>query len=157
MALREILASFGFEVDSSKLEQANKSVDTAKEGMGNLGKVLAGGIIYAGLKSFVNDLRETGTELRTTSLKLGMNAQDWQRWSYVAGGASEALATGIKFLQKNAVEAAEKGGEAGAAFKKLGVDVKDSTGHVKDTATLLQGPASRSPTSRTRPSVPRRP
>jgi hypothetical protein len=137
-ALREILARFGFEVDSAKLEQANAKVDETKDKMGNLGKLIAGGIIYSGLKSFVNELRDTGSELRNTSMKLGLNTQEWQRWSYVAGGASEELATGIRFLQKNAVEAAEKGGEAGQVFGKLGVQVKDVSGHVRDTGALLR-------------------
>ncbi len=156
-ALREILAKFGFEVDSSKLEQANAQVDKTKEKIGTLGTVIAGGLIYHGIKSFIDGMRETAHELHATSVKLGISVEDWQKWKFaaeLAGVSGEELATGFKFLAKNLEEAATKGKDQAALFKKLGVTIKDSSGEVRSGTEVMEETglaiaAMKNPTERT--------
>lgn len=140
-ALREILAKFGFEVDSSKLDKAKKDTDSLVKTFKKVASVFAGAAIVSGVKAFVNEMVDAATQIQRTSQQLGLGAHELQRWQTAADMAGvdvESLATGIKFLQKNASEAAEKGGDAAAVFKKLGVTVKDASGNVRPTGELLR-------------------
>jgi len=56
-----------------------------------------------------------------------------------AGGSSlEASQMGLASFVKKAADAATKGGEAADAFKRLGVDVADSTGHLRSSDDVLR-------------------
>lgn len=140
MALSEILAKFGFQIDSSKLDAAKAKTDSYTEGLKALAGLVAGSAILGGLKSMVGELSDSASELRRTSQTLGIGIDDLQRWNAAAryaGVSSEELAIGFKFLEKNTGEAVSKGGEAAAAFKTLGVELKDASGKVKDPSRLM--------------------
>jgi len=139
-ALREILAKFGFDVDTSKLDAAKTKTDGVVGGLKALAATIAGTALINGIRGFVSDLAEQAEQLRLTSQQLGISTEDLQRWqgaAKLAGVSNEGLSTGFKFLQKNAAEAATAGGDAAAEFKKLGVNIKDSNGQIKPTSQLM--------------------
>lgn len=140
MALREILAKFGFEVDSSKLDKAKNDTNQFTDKLKQLGGVALGATLIGKFKDFVSEMRESASGIKRLSNQMGISVQDAQRWTTAAdlvGVSAESLANGVKFLQKNAVEAAEKGGDAAAVFKALGVEVKDAAGNMKPTSQIL--------------------
>lgn len=141
MALREILAKFGFEVDSSKLDKAKKGTDAVAEGVKALVGLLVAKQLIGGIKSFVSEMQDMNSQLGNTSEALGISYDDLQRWTFAAKFAdvsAEQLATSLKFLQKNVAEAAEKGGESAKVFKDLGVDIKDASGQIRPTSELMR-------------------
>jgi hypothetical protein len=140
-ALREILAKFGFEVDTKKLDAAKEKTDGFAGQVRNMAGVLLGAQLIGAVRGFVGELIDVGSQLNDTSAQLGISTGDLQRWQFVAGAAgvdAGTLAQSFKFLQKNAVDAAGGGKETGEAFKALGVNVKDANGNVKDTSPLMR-------------------
>ena len=162
MALREILAKFGFDVDDKKLLSAKKGVDGLAENVKNLAEKVLGGSASAVFKEWTGDVKDSAAEFRGLAKMTGTSAQEMQRWTTAAklGGSSvEALAAGFRVLQKTAAAAAEgstdaAGGmvdvgdgaieavlgskQAAEAFKSLDVSVKDAQGQMK-SATQLMG------------------
>ena len=162
MALREILAKFGYETDDSKLVAASKQVDGFATRLNTLAEKVLGGTVQDAFKEWVSDVKESVGEFRGLAKMTGTSNEEMQRWTTAAklgGSSTEALAAGFRVLQKNAAAAADGlGGSAegmvdtadGAleavlgskaaseAFKALGVDVKDSSGEMK-SATQLMG------------------
>ena len=82
-------------------------------------------------KKFVSAAKataETGDTIDKQSQKVGFSKKSWQEWNYVltlAGSSMESATMGIKTMT-NQVDKAKKGNkEAVAAFKSLGISVKD--------------------------------
>ena len=161
MALREILAKFGFEIDSHKLDEGKKGLEGYATSVKNLANKLAGGDIGQAVKDMVDDLKEQASTFRATSNQLGINAQELQKWqtgAKMAGVESNQLNAAFRLLQKNAagaahdandatqamvdngdgsLEAALSGKAAAETFKALGVEVKDAQGNMVDTVHLM--------------------
>lgn len=141
MALREVLARFTFQVDDSRLKSAAKQTDGLVDKMRDFVGVVAGSAFVLGIKNAVVDFVKMGDELNDTSKILGVSTDELQRWRVAAGfsGVSaDNLTAGLRALSRNAFAAAEGGGEAGATFKKLGLEVKNADGTLKDTTVLLR-------------------
>lgn len=142
MALREILAKFGFEVgDTSKLDDAKKKTDGLASGFKSLLGILAAKALIDSVQGFVSGMRDANTEIKRTAIQLGLSYDEMQRWQFAAnmsGVEAEQLATGIKFLQKNLVEGAKGTGEQAEVFKKLGITIKDANGEIRPTGDLLR-------------------
>lgn len=61
------------------------------------------------------------------------------RFAAAAGGGSiEKLGTGLKSFTKRAGDAATKGGEAEIAFTRIGVEVNDAAGEIRDMDAILR-------------------
>lgn len=130
MALKEILAKFGFEIDDKPLKKADKDVDSFAK---KVVTAFAAAEIVNGIKGFVLGMMQMEGQITDTAEALGIGRGAFQEWSYIAsrGGASaEDMATSFKILQKNAVD-------GGAAFKKLGVDVKGADGQIRPVEALM--------------------
>lgn len=141
MALREILARFGIQVDDRKLKKADKSIDNTIGKLGNLGIAIGAGAIVKGFATMVTRVVDAGDALDKTSDRLGVSTQALQRWKVAADGAGitgQEFDIALKSLQKNATNA-EKG-EKGLkkAFDDLGVTLVDSKGKMKDGLTLMR-------------------
>lgn len=167
VALRELLASFGFEVDSSALKTADAAVkkmavsmrglvSSAKEtgerttkglGMQDLVKAVQGfGAAWAAnalvqrVAGFARELEHVGSELQDTSAQLGVSTVALQQWRYIAGqsGASaQAVSNGLAYLQRNAVAAANGGKAQAAVFQRLGVSIRDASGNIRPASDLM--------------------
>lgn len=139
MALRELLARFGFEVDTKPLEKADKAVDKTVDAFSGLGSAIAGAALVGGIYHFTQGLIELGSELDDQSNRLGISSDELQAWRFAAGQAgatAEEMGAAVKILTKNLAEAAD-GGAGAAEFQKLGIKVKDSQGKVKDATSVI--------------------
>lgn len=138
--LRELLVKLGFEVEGKGLENANAKTNDWLKSVKGLATFVGGSYVKSKIDDFIGGLKETAAELKAGSIRSGMSIQEWQRWSTAAnfaGVSAEALGTGIKFLQKNAVEAKDSGGEAAKEFAKLHVQFKDANGQVRSSSELF--------------------
>lgn len=127
MALRELLASFGVEVDDKQL----RSFDTL------LSKVTTGLTVFASafaikeIGSFVGAQIEAGFQLHRTAQMLGTSTDDLQAWRHsanMAGESTEKFDRAMRFLLKNQGKA-EIGLKAGVdEFHRFGVNAKDADG-----------------------------
>src|SRR6266496_4175466 len=92
MALREVLARFGFDFDKSKLDQVDKHVEKTKghiehathEGHGLLG-LFAGHFVFHALENFVEGIANTAVGLKHLSDQTGLTTDNIQLFEYGAG------------------------------------------------------------------------
>lgn len=143
MALRELFAYFGIDVDTKKLEKADKQVDGFWDKLQKLGPALAGGALGAATFAFAEHISEIGSAIEDNSKKLGISTDAYQEFGYAAkatGASVEDFAGSVLVLQDKIAAAASGNEEAGKAFAALGVKVKDANGHIRDSeAVWLDG------------------
>lgn len=139
-ALRQIIASFGVDFDTKSLARGDSAVSGMIGKLKTFGTAVAGAFAIKEVLGFTMGLAEQAVELQHHAEALGISAQSLQQWDFAAslsGVSAEELQIGLQKLQRSAVGAGGKGGELGAVFKKLGVDVKGSSGHFKNADELL--------------------
>ncbi len=141
MALREILARFGIQVDAKQLAVANTGIIGAIGSLKAFGAVIAGAAIVRGIKNFVTEIVDAGDNLGKASTQLGLSSNELQRWRFaadLAGVEGKAFDQSLRILQKNAFMAADNPtGEAAKGFKELGIEVKDASGELKPANVLM--------------------
>jgi hypothetical protein len=133
-ALRSIVAFFGFDIDSKKLDDMDKKIEHATGKLEAFGTALAGGVFVRGVVQMIEGTIEIASALEDTSERLGVGVEDLQRFQYAAslvGVSAEEAGTALGFLNKNMGKAL--GGDAGAsqAFAGLHVALKDAAGDVR--------------------------
>lgn len=129
--------------------------DGAKEALNALGDVnaetalLAGGTAAAAagiaeivkqLISLTTDRAAAATELANIAETINMDVEATQQWDYVLKtvGSSIGEAQGdLSAFQERIMDAATGTGEAAEMFAKLGVNVVDQTGALRDTESVL--------------------
>ena len=141
-ALRELLASFGVQVDTKPLDAANVKVDSLASSLSGLAGKLAGVFAVRAIAGFVGDTIESTAKLNDMSQQLGISTQDLQRFQYAAGlkGAEDG-AKSLGLFQKNIGAASTGNAEAAETFRALGVNVRDANGQIVPTLDLLNGVA----------------
>lgn len=108
-------------------------------------KVAAAGLL-AGLSAgafagWIKGAIDASDSLNDLSERTGIATDKLSAYQYAAKFAdlsNEGLQTGLKGLAKNMLEAATSGGESGAVFKALGVQVKDSSGQMRSADGVLE-------------------
>lgn len=153
MALREILASFGVQVDTSKLAEAHAKLEAAKGSAGNFGKALsllagvakaaaATGIALA-VKATVGWFVAQGQAadaMGEAAAKAQMSARQFQIWSSVAqdaGGSVEAITQATRVLSKNLFDSAGGSKQSAETLKALGIAAKSADGSFRDTSEVF--------------------
>lgn len=134
MALREILAKFGFDIDDSKLKKANTQTDSLVDKLNGVVKIVTGGLFVAKTREWINEIGEQGDALAKGAVKLGVNAhalQQWQVAADMAGVSAGGIELAMKFLQKNAVAGAKE-------FAELGIAITDASGKTKGADVLMR-------------------
>src|ERR1700679_1530372 len=104
MALREILASFGFSVDDSGLQKANVSIDGIVSKLGNLKGLVTGAIFgagFAGIKDQFDELAPKSGEIGKAAIKSGVGFEDFQAIQYTTGLGAEQLSGLFRKMQQN--------------------------------------------------------
>ncbi len=111
----------------------------------NAGAVKAAQAVF----SLAQDSAEAGKEVLVMAERTGLSTKAYQEWDYIAqkaGTSMDTLQGGITDLAEKMDDAAKGEGEAAEIFKRLGVNVTDSTGKLKsqervfeETITALQG------------------
>ena len=123
-----------------EMERKGKAAAKSAGGLGEaVSGLFAGGTLLA-MGAFVKGQINVASALDDTSKRLGVTVEDLQRLTYAAeqsGASADAAANGLKFLQKNASEAASGSGAAADAFRSLGVSVKDANGNIRPTTDIM--------------------
>lgn len=118
----EFAAMLGLEPDEKSFEHGEKLLEGIKKGLEVLGVIEA----VHEVREFIGSTVELGASLVDTSQKVGIGVESLQFFGYVAtknGSSAEGFSDAVKHLSKNIDEARQKGGETGAAFTRLGIDV----------------------------------
>lgn len=137
-ALREIIASFGFEVDEKALEVVESHLEGVTESLGKVAAAFGGAAIIHAVASFTREQIEAGLQSQMMSKRLGVSVDALETLGLAAEGVSfDAMTTGIRFLNKNLGNAAEDGGEAQKTFAALGITIKDAAGNIRPTVELF--------------------
>lgn len=92
------------------------------------------------LTGMVTATADAGDQFHELSQRTGISVEALSGLKYAAelsGASIEGVATGLKFLGKNMAEAKSGTGEVSAAFKSIGVNVKDATGQLRPTNDVL--------------------
>ncbi len=146
MIVRELVTRLGFKLDDKDLSESEKRfsslVGNLKNGVGLLAKgaaiaAAAVAAVGAGVFAVVKSTADAGDEALKTAQKIGVPVESFQRLAYAAKLADvsqEELATGLKFLSKNLIDATEGGKETTQAFKELGIEPKK---YLNDTEGLF--------------------
>lgn len=96
--------------------------------------------IEKALISLTTDRAAAATELANIAETINMDVEATQQWDYVLKtvGSSISEAQGdLSAFQEKIMEAKEGTGEAAEMFEKLGVNVTDQTGALRDTESVL--------------------
>lgn len=139
MALREILAAFGFEVDDSALKKGNEAANAFQNTIKGLGRAIGGGALVSAFKDMVMGSLDAAGHLNDLSERLGISTRDLQFFQYyggLAGVSAEQMAQSMNLLNRQLGEA-KGGGEAAKAFTSLGVKIKDANGQLRNGTDLL--------------------
>jgi hypothetical protein len=138
-ALRELLAVFTTEVDTSGLEKGNEKVEGFSSKLKELAFTVGEIFALEKLFEFVKGTAESVEALEVLSIRLGVTTDDIQKFQYavkLTGGDIATANQGLTLFSKNIGESLTGGGGA-QYFQKLGVSVKDATGEVKGTGEIL--------------------
>lgn len=136
-ALQSIFASFGIEFDPRQnLRQGQSQVDKLTESLGDFGRTLTAAFAFYEAREFVRQTVEIGDTLADTSEMLGVTSDELQRWQYVArmsGAEVGEFTSAFTRLQNRMAQ----GGAGAAVFRRLGVDIRDANGDLRNASDVL--------------------
>jgi hypothetical protein len=139
MALREIIAKFGVEVDTKQFTHAKEEIDSLGEGFEKLVQSFAKAVVIKQVSEFFTSAIEEGAKLNDMSDRLGISSDKLQEYGFIAeqsGVSIEEFAGSIqKFYKAAGGDQATKG--ASASLTKLGVAMKDGAGKAKSFDDVL--------------------
>lgn len=124
MQVADLFAGLRVKADKGSFAQADKLITRIKQGV-------AGLIAYKTVnwfKGLVDQTVNSADKLGEMSQQLGVNVEALQQLGYAAelsDSSLEELGGSIKFLSRNAADAAKGGKTQAAAFKSVGVNAKD--------------------------------
>jgi hypothetical protein len=102
---------------------------------------VGGGALGVALFGMVKGVADTGAAISELGFKLGIGAEQLQKYQYAAkisGIESETLAKGIEKLGVNAASAGRGNKGLAADFKSLGVSLKDAHGKMRPMDSVLE-------------------
>ena len=140
MALRELLAVFGVEVDTKPLDKAKKDISGFQESIGKLAAGIGAAALIKKAGDFALSLIDMGDEISDAANKAGVGTDALQEFRYAVsqmGGEAGDADTALRFLNKNLGLVADGNDEASKAFAGLGVQLKDSNGNFRDSMDLI--------------------
>lgn len=151
----EIFKVFGsvFLKGGPETEKELNGLDKKAGGLGSTfskvgGSILKGGAIIGGaalaaggaLVGMAKKSADSADRVNDLSAKMGMSKKGFQEWDFVLkqnGSSIDAMSMGMKTLTNSAQEAMLGTGKGAESFKKLGINIKDSNGKLKDQETLF--------------------
>jgi hypothetical protein len=136
------------DANTGKVIEAEKAFKNLNDAADEVGKsfqkiaitMAAIGAAAGGLFLVAKSTADFADSVSDTAKALGVGTRELQRLRYAAqiGGATvEKMDTSLKFLARNAVEAAKGTGSQADAFKLLGVRVVDVNGKMKTSEQLI--------------------
>lgn len=138
MIVRELLAKLGFEVDAAPAQRFEAAIKSVGAGLSVV--IGVGAAAVGSLYAIARSTAEVGDEAVKAAQKVGVSVEAFQELRYAADLAdlpASALTDTLKFLGRNASEAAHGGKAQAEAFGRLGIRVTDANGKLKKTDDLL--------------------
>lgn len=139
-ALREIFASFTTKFDDKELKKGDRTVKGLTDTLSKFGPIIAGSTIVGGLRLAADRIAELGDRIDKTSRQIGLSTQALQEWEFAAqssGSTAEDFRSSAFALQAKILEASEGSSTAVNAFRRLGVEFKDSEGQLRSVEDVL--------------------
>jgi len=136
MVVEELVTKLGLEVDSNALATLEKFRNAVVGGLSTM-NIAAIGVAGAFL-GMVHSVAAAGDAIANTAEKLGVSTTALQELKFAADQSDvtfDALATGLKFVSKNAAEAASGSEEAAKSF--AGIAIRNANGQLKTADELL--------------------
>lgn len=140
MIVRELVAMFGFKVDQQSATKVEGAISKLTDFAKTAASAFAVGAIVNQVAKAVSEVTSLGDELAAMSQRLGVSVKDLQEFGFAAEMANvplDAMAVSMRFLSKNAYEAATGNKEAAAAFQAIKVNATDAQGKVKPVSELI--------------------
>lgn len=155
MALREVFARFTTQFNGTALRRGNAQVQGLTGRLsGAIGSIRAMGAAFAGLaivqiirswisaaQDFVDSMRSVGDELDKTSRVIGISSAELQEWRHAAnlsGVEASSFSQGLVRLQNNMRNSLiTPTSSAALAFQRLGVDLRDGEGQLRNVSDVL--------------------
>lgn len=140
--LRELLASFSVDTAQAvgSLQKIDSAIGSAKVKLGSLAEAFIGSALVHGLTGFIEHQIEMGSRVNDLSEKLGISSDELQQFQFAAnlsGVEAEGAASALNFFNKNMGMAIEGNKEAVETFTKLGIQIKDGQGNVRELGDVL--------------------
>lgn len=138
MNVRKLVTTWGFEVDDKAVDNFEKKLGALKNTVLGLGAVLATqvGALYA-----ISESAAAGAiENRNMAMAVGTNVGALKALQFTAkmsGVDVDYLNTGLRFVSRNALAAAQGNAEAAKKFESIGVNIRDVNGHLKTSDKLF--------------------
>lgn len=124
----------------NQMENSSASLSSVLGKIGFVSVTTAAVAAATAVTKMVMATADAGDQFHELSQRTGISVEALSGLKYAAelsGSSIEGVATGLKFLGKNMAEATSGTGEVSAAFKSLGVNVKDTTGKLRPTNDVL--------------------
>ena len=138
--LRELLAVFGFGVDTSGLKEGENALEGFFKKVSTFAQGIAGLFVLHEIKDFVDEQAKASIEAGHMADRLGITVERVKQLRFASeslGLSHDGLLDQMGRLQV-AQQAAAKGGKGQSeAFSRLGVSMHDSTGKMKPVDELL--------------------
>ena len=118
----------------------NRSLTAMRRGMFSLKAGIVGAVGAAGLGGMVKNAIESADAIGKTADKLGITTDALQEFRFAAklsGVSTNTLDMALQRFTRRAAEAAKGTGEAKAALKQMGIQLKDSNGNMRSSSDLL--------------------
>ena len=136
--IRELVISFGFDVDDAPLKKMETALDDLKSGFLAISAAAVGAAatIFGIAKSTAN----AADAIKDTSIAVGISYEMLQKLGYAAtlsGASQEELADSLRQLARASVDAKDANSETSKAFRQMGVQALDAAGNLKAPDDLL--------------------
>ncbi len=141
-ALRELAIIFGADTAGAvkNIRGLDGAINGAKSSLGTLAASIVGAFSLHAAKDFITEQIELGSTINDTADKLGVSAEQLQKFQYAAGlsGVSaEGAGRALGFLNKNLGEAIGGSKEQAQTFTEMGINLAEVKAGTKGAADLL--------------------
>ncbi len=139
-AIRELLAVFGFQVDTEGLREGENRLSEFFEKVKSIGEGIAAAFAVEKIVEFAETNVRAMTSIEHAASRLGISAEKVQEFQFAArsmGMEAESLLNLMGRMQISQQAAAKGSGQAGQAFSAMGVKVRDTNGHMKSADELF--------------------
>src|SRR3954471_6907186 len=129
----------GIQVDQSSFSRAEAAISKVKKGLVALATGYGAKKAYDFVQGTFENIAKGASDLQHLAEKTGTAVGELQELQYAAKMAdvdAGSLQMALVHLARSADEAATTGGASGAAFMRLGLQVKDGGGKLKSTSVL---------------------
>lgn len=137
---RELLAILGIEVEVDRAKSVDNFLGRTQKAMQTLGGSIAGYFAVQAVKGFVQQQIMVGETLRKNALALGVSTKAFQEYEHVfntIGQGDKVFEVMLQLSEKAFEGINNKTSETAKIFKKLGVELADSSGKVRPVTDIF--------------------